>query len=392
MSSLDALVREASALGGADAPACAATLADDRAEVARVLQICNACRYCEGFCAVFPAMTRRLEFSNSDIDYLANLCHQCGACLHACQYAPPHDFGVNVPRAMARVRVRSYEEYAWPAGLGRLYRRNGLAMAIALTVSLALFLILALGSTGDLSRLEPTSTAFYAVFTHDELVSMFLPAFGFAIFALGVGVRRFWRGTGENAPTLPATAEAARNALTLKYLDGGHGEGCNEANDKFTLLRRRFHHLTFYGFTLCFLATSVATLYQYALHLPAPYGFLSLPKLLGVPGGIALLFGSAGLLLLQFRRHPLARALEQRPMDLGFVSLLFLVAASGLALAVSHGTSAMTYVLCVHLGAVMSLFLTMPYGKFAHAPYRCAALLKWSVERRRPNDLKLADD
>ena len=37
--------------------------------------------------------------------YLANLCHNCGACLHACQYAPPHEFAVNVPRAMAQVRA-----------------------------------------------------------------------------------------------------------------------------------------------------------------------------------------------------------------------------------------------------------------------------------------------
>jgi citrate/tricarballylate utilization protein len=57
-------------------------------EAARQLQICNACRYCEGFCAVFPAMTRRLEFGAADVHYLANLCHGCGACLHACQYAP----------------------------------------------------------------------------------------------------------------------------------------------------------------------------------------------------------------------------------------------------------------------------------------------------------------
>jgi citrate/tricarballylate utilization protein len=68
------------------------------------MQICNACRYCEGFCAVFPAMTRRLEFGKADIHYLANLCHNCGACLHACQYAPPHEFAVNVPQAMAQVR------------------------------------------------------------------------------------------------------------------------------------------------------------------------------------------------------------------------------------------------------------------------------------------------
>ena len=36
------------------------------AEVARIMQICNACRYCEGFCVVFPAMTRRLEFTAAD--------------------------------------------------------------------------------------------------------------------------------------------------------------------------------------------------------------------------------------------------------------------------------------------------------------------------------------
>ena len=67
-------------------------ITEPEAEVERVMQVCNACRYCEGFCAVFPAMTQRLEFGKADINYLANLCHNCGACLHACQYAPPHEF------------------------------------------------------------------------------------------------------------------------------------------------------------------------------------------------------------------------------------------------------------------------------------------------------------
>ena len=73
-------------------------LSDNEAEVKRALQICNACRYCETFCAVFPAMTKRLEFTQADIHYMANLCHNCGACLHACQYAPPHEFAVNIPK------------------------------------------------------------------------------------------------------------------------------------------------------------------------------------------------------------------------------------------------------------------------------------------------------
>ena len=42
---------------------------------------------------------------NADIMYLANLCHNCGACLYACQYAPPHEFAVNVPRVLAQVRT-----------------------------------------------------------------------------------------------------------------------------------------------------------------------------------------------------------------------------------------------------------------------------------------------
>src|SRR5437867_2934729 len=79
------------------------------AEVQRVMAISNACRYCEGFCAVFPAMERRLDFRHGDIHFLANLCHNCGACFHSCQYAPPHAFAVNVPKALAEVRAVTYE-------------------------------------------------------------------------------------------------------------------------------------------------------------------------------------------------------------------------------------------------------------------------------------------
>src|SRR3569832_1739852 len=119
------------------------------AEAARQMQICNACRYCEGFCAVFPAMTRRLDFSTPDIHYLANLCHNCGACLHACQYAPPHEFAVNVPRVLAQVRRETYAEYAWPRALGSLYRNNGLVLALATAGGLALFLVLVLAARGS---------------------------------------------------------------------------------------------------------------------------------------------------------------------------------------------------------------------------------------------------
>src|SRR5690606_29158118 len=97
----------------------------------RVLAICNACRYCEGYCATFPALQRRLSFTEGDIRYLGNLCHNCGACLYACQYAPPHEFALNFPRLMAQVRAQSWQRYAWPGFLARAFESNGLFASLA---------------------------------------------------------------------------------------------------------------------------------------------------------------------------------------------------------------------------------------------------------------------
>lgn len=373
------------------APGMPAGLTPDEVEVGRLMQICNACRYCEGFCAVFPAMTRRLEFRKEDLHYLANLCHNCGACLHACQYAPPHDFAVNVPVAMTRLRRRTYTDFAWPSFLAVLYRRNGCAVAASLAASLAFFLALPLMLTGSLWKAVPDGD-FYAVLSHGLMVSLFGPIFLFATLALAIGSWRFWRRQSPGHVVPSALRQATADALSLKYLDGGHGEGCNNEDDRFTLLRRNFHHLTFYGFMFCFAATSVATFYHYVLEYPAPYRLLSAPKLLGTFGGVGLLIGSLGLLWLNLRRHPLHKDRDQQPMDVGFLLLLLLTSSTGLLLMVLRLTPAMPLVLALHLGSVMALFLTLPYGKFAHAVYRACALVKWEIERRRPNAIGLSEN
>ena len=360
-------------------------------EAAREFSICNACRYCESFCAVFPAMTRRLEFGRDDVHYLANLCHNCGACLHACQYAPPHEFAVNLPRALAGVRVHTYSEYAWPRAFGALYRHAGAYVALALAGGLGVFLLLAVMQSGGLMR-PANGGNFYAVFPHNLLVSMFGLVFGWVVLALSIGVMKFWSAWRPGPVSPEATLEAAGNALTLKYLDGGHGEGCNEADDRFTLARRVAHHFTFYGFMLCFASTSIATLYHYALGLKAPYAFSSLPVVLGTLGGIGLLIGPLGLFMLNIKRHPDHGDRSQKAMDHGLIWLLFFVSLTGLLLMVLRDTSAMTALLAVHLGFVMALFLTMPYGKFAHGIFRVAALLKYSIEKRQPSRLRLGAD
>jgi citrate/tricarballylate utilization protein len=367
----------------------------EESEVQRQMTICNACRYCEGFCAVFPAMTRRLEFAQADIHYLANLCHNCGACLSACQYAAPHEFAVNVPKAMAKVRLETYAEYAWPKPLGKLYQRNGLTLALATGAGLALFLCLALLVMGNLFTAMPGGN-FYGIFPHNTLALMFGAVFGFAVLALGIGVRRFWRevtpGEASGAIKTSAALEATANVAQLKYLDGGHGQGCNNEDDRFTLWRRRFHHLTFYGFMLCFAATGVATLYHFLMNWHAPYPVLSLPVLLGIAGGIGLLIGPAGLLWLNLRRNPEQGDAHQKPMDRGFIALLLALSISGLALLAFRETAALGLLLALHLGFVMAFFLTMPYSKFAHGIFRSAALLKFSIEKRQPNPINAGSD
>jgi citrate/tricarballylate utilization protein len=385
-------------------------LSDTETEVARQMQICNACRYCESYCAVFPAMTRRLDFTKDDIHYLANLCHNCGACYHACQYAPPHEFAVNVPQAMAKVRVQTYADYAWPPSLGASYQRNGLVVSLALAGGVALFLLLAVLSKGSLWH-APLAGNFYAIFPHNLLVVLFGSVFGFSVLALGIGVAKFWRAQrpavnlmankppgqqniAGKATKIIASAklEATHDVLTLKYLGGGHGEGCNNTDDAWTLWRKRFHHFTMYGFALCFASTSVATLYHYLLGLKAPYAFSSLPVVLGTLGGIGLLIGPAGLFYLKQKRHPQHGDAAQNPMDYGFIALLFFTSLTGLALMLWRGTGAMALLLAVHLGVVMALFITMPYGKMAHGFYRSAALLKFAIEKRLPSNLKLTAD
>ncbi|HZQ59894.1 MAG TPA: tricarballylate utilization 4Fe-4S protein TcuB [Casimicrobiaceae bacterium] len=358
-------------------------------EGARMARICNACRYCEGYCAVFPALERRLDFVEGDLTYLANLCHNCGACYYACQYAPPHDFAVNFPRMLADVRAASYRKYAWPDALARLFERNGVVVSTVTALMLALFLVAtgyAAGGNAFFAPHDDAQGAFYAVLPHAAMAWSFGVVFAIAIIVLAIGAARFWRDTEElprdfarTAPLLEATADT----LALTYLDGG-GDGCTYPDEQPSSLRRVFHHFTFYGFLLCFAATCAGTVYHYVLDRPAPYPFASLPVLLGTLGGIGLVIGPLGLLWLKAQRDRALTSEAQGGMDYAFLVLLLLVSVTGLLLLPLRETGAMGVLLAVHLGTVMALFLTMPYGKFVHAIYRFAALVRFHLERKRP--------
>ncbi len=105
-------------------------LTDAAVQSQHEMTVCNACRYCEAYCPVFQAMEERLTFTSGDVAYLANLCHNCGECLYACQYAPPHEFGIDVPKTFSALRVESYEAAAWPAFAAPAFRRPWTTTAV----------------------------------------------------------------------------------------------------------------------------------------------------------------------------------------------------------------------------------------------------------------------
>ena len=312
-------------------------------EGARILTICNACRYCEGFCAVFPAMEKRVEFPRAELNYLANLCHNCGECFYACQYAPPHEFAVNVPRTLAQIRVSSYEEYAWPFW-GRRFS-SGLAWGIAAFAIIASFW-------------APSAVDFYGVIPHGVMVGVFEAIAAFVLVALVVGGARF--SVGGRDESRPGTLKRALRAiLRLEYLSSG-GAGCTYPDEHHSEARRWFHHLTFYGFFLCFASTTVAAIDHYFFSWFAPYPYTSLPVLLGTLGGVGLLLGPAGLGWLKQRQDRDIANPAQGGMDFEFIALLFLTSLTGLLLLLLRESPFMANLLLVHLGFVMALFIALP--------------------------------
>ena len=346
-------------------------------EARRQAEICNACRYCEGYCSVFPALHRERAFSDGDITQLANLCHNCRGCYYACQYTAPHEFDLNLPRALAEVRQASWKDHAWPRGFAHLFDRSGVLMAGGLVLGFALIFALA-------QALRPDSGAgFYAYMSHGLMVTIFTPAFLLPLLAIAVSLRGYWRTVG-GGPVRPGDIWGAlRSAGRMKNLDGGHGDGCNfEDEDRFSQARRHFHQAVLYGFLLSFASTASGTVLHYAFGIEAPYGFFSLPKLLGVPGGLLLSVGCAGLAWLKLKADPELGAPAAWGGEMAFVLLLFAVAVSGLALYAATGTSAVAWLLPLHPCAVLTFFLLTPYSKMAHGFYRMAALTRDAAQNR----------
>jgi citrate/tricarballylate utilization protein len=335
-------------------------------------------------------MELRRTFKESDVLYLANLCFDCRACYYACQFAPPHQFAVNIPEIFSQIRTETYQDYSWPRLLARMVKSNATAAMIltaACVVVVFAFVLLAQGPA-VLFGTRVTEIGDGSFFRVVPYVAMVVPPSIISLFVLGVfsvGVFRFWadtRGTPGEMFDLSAFLKASRDAFGMRYLKGD-GSGCNYPSEQFSHLRRVFHHFTFYGFLLDLASTTTAAIYHHFFHWEAPYALNSLPVVLGVAGGIGLFIGPLGLLYLKWKSDRTPGDGTMMRMDVSFILILFVTSLTGMILLAFRNTAAMGTLLALHLGVVAAFFIMIPYGKLAHVVYRYSALIKNAVEQRR---------
>jgi citrate/tricarballylate utilization protein len=343
-------------------------------EASRQLTICNSCRYCEGLCAVYPALERRSLLTDGDVSQLANLCHDCRACFSACMYTEPHEFAINIPAVLAEVRTRDYQRYVWPYRVPRLLSGwTGVFSGAVIAVVFVFAAALAHGSI--LTHGSPYDLIPYPVM----VVGFALPVL-YSVVVLADAGRRFWTSTGAPRANLRAVVRAVGYAASLRYLRGG-GSECYYPDDEVPSSgRRTLHSLVAYGFGICIVSTISAAVMQDLLGIQPPYPVLSVPVMSGVIGGIGLVTGSAGLLLLKTRSSRITSVAEMTVKDYGLLVALTFLGVSGLATLLVRDTPAYGIVLLVHLSAVMLSFASAPYSKFSHLVYRFLAIVRDNLE------------
>ena len=358
------------------------------AEANRQLIICNACRYCEGYCPVFRAIEVRREFDRGDVLYLANLCHDCRACYYACMYTPPHEFAINIPKLMGDLRLAGYERWSWPGMLSRAFAKWGIAVLLGTLVGAAVIVAALFLAGPALFATHLGAGSFYQVIPYSVMVA---GALALALYAAVVWIRggtRFWSesaGALRRGGGLDALIAAFRSGLTLEHYRGG-GPGCNYPAEHPSSVRRLYHVLTYAGFLSALISTTLAFFYQDLFRRFPPYPVWSAPVLFGAFGGIALMIGTAGLIWFKLGSDR-APAAGSDAMDYVFLLTLGLAALTGMLTLILRDSRDMGITLVVHLAFVAALFITAPYGKFVHALYRSLALVRYHAEHAPGREL-----
>ncbi|OGQ90779.1 MAG: hypothetical protein A2289_02740, partial [Deltaproteobacteria bacterium RIFOXYA12_FULL_58_15] len=285
---------------------------------------------------------------------------------------------------MQIARGLAIEELAFPRFVGKLVGNARTTWALLLAVPFAFWLTMVWLHNGLTAPSGP-EWAYGDAVPHWLIYAVFFPALlGFAGVPALVGASRAWKKWGEGAERKGSLVRAVTGTVT-EIISHKRFGSCGTA-----VGRKWGHFLLFWGFVLAATTSGFLVVWLYGYHLELP-GFSArcesgiadchLPlgnwmKIMGNLGAVSLVLG--GLLILFHRLRADKPAGKTTAFDNLLLTVVLLVIGTGVGAEVlrlmDDGRLGL-WVYIVHLSAVLCLFLSIPYSKFAHMIYRTLAMV-----------------
>jgi quinone-modifying oxidoreductase subunit QmoC len=352
---------------------------------------CYQCATCSSVCELAPANApfprRQILWAQWGMeDRLMGdagpwLCHQCNDCSVRC----PRE--VNPGDIMASVRAMVVEKMATPAFLGRLVGNAKKTWPLLVLGPLVYWLVL-LGATGIHIPLVDDALAatdgrfHYEHFVPHTLIYItYFSATFFVLLTMFSSGSRYWKMLGANSERKGSLI----GALIPAFIDIGLHKKFATC-DRGVFKRRWGHFLVMWGFVGAAITSGFAVVYLYRetvffswlnLGYSYPVPITHWVKWLGNISAVALVLG--GLLLWLNRRSTDDKLVGvTTAFDRFFLWVVLTVIATGVITEVFRFIAVPPILACavyvIHLAIVLTLFLTLPYSKFAHILYRTLAM------------------
>lgn len=354
-------------------------------EATRQFTICNACRYCEGYCPVWPAAHMRTLITNPDSIYLSNLCYDHRDCYYACPFVEPvHEFALNLPKVTRQVRKETYRNLT--ADFTSTVARKASLLTLAIIPLLAFWAVYfpKIYSTGSYSfyALVPKITTL----TVSSGLSAYLVIL--MIYFLGKYIKSIEQENGIKSLRdaeylkLGNIVGTLKDVLLHRWFSEIHYPADNDSN-----IRMVNHLLIFFGFGFDLLSTTLGFVYEDIMKMPSPYSLASPVVIAGLIGGAMIVVGALSSLATRGYSSRKQDFMEISSFDILFVILLLLVAATGLTVLITRLYTApiLSYAfLLVHYSMIYLLVIAAPFtSNFLHIVARFASLLKFNNENNK---------
>lgn len=365
----------------------------------------NKCYQCATCSVVCPLSTEDSPFPRKEMlwaqwgmagriagDADVWLCHQCGDCTAYCpRDARPGD-------VLGAIRNNAIKYYAEPKALAEMLTTTGGVIGTVVASFVVWYIVAFLWSlyTGESFPLPEGDVAYHKILTFVPIDLVVLPIVGLVCWAGYKGISSFWADISKSSGMVSYTGTGAKPAfgpLLANYvvpafkeiLAHSRFEKCGQTQE-----RVKGHKWLLWSFIMLFIVTGLVFIINDVIFVPflhehfTPMPLYNPIKIFANIGAVMMI---SGIWMIKNMRDQKTEegVLKSSEQDWNLIWLIFAVAASGIASEFLRliQVAVLAYpVYIFHLACVVTLFLSIPYTKFAHLLYRTTAYVYqlWSQD------------